>query len=150
MTIQSAGRWNRRVRSLLLLLVLACAGCSEEPDEAALIRIIAEMEQAVEAGEPGDFLEHMSKDFSGQGGGFDTPQVRTTLVGLKLRHEHIGVVPGDPEIVVQGDRATVKLSVLATGGTWMPETGQVLNIESDWRREEGEWRCFSAIWTEAF
>ena len=108
------------------------------------------MERAVEADEPDDFLEHLSKDFSGQGCDFDTCQRGGTLVGLKLRHERIGAVPGDPEIDVQGDRTIVKLRVLATGGSGMPETGQMLNIEIDWRREEGDWHCFPASWTQAF
>lgn len=130
----------------MLTVFFALVGCASEPDADALRRIIGEMETAVESGETGDFLDHVSEDFSGQDGGVDARQLRATLVGLVLRHERIGVVPGDAEIEVRGDRATVRLRVLATGGSWMPETGQILDIDSEWQRIDGDWRCASAKW----
>jgi hypothetical protein len=126
---------------------IALGGCADEPDADALRRIMGEMETAVESGETGDFLEHVSDNFLGQSGAVDMRQLRVTLLAIKMRHERIGIVPGDAEIEVSGDRASVKIRVLATGGSWMPETGQILDIVSQWQREEGEWRCISADWT---
>lgn len=141
---------RRRLRAAVSIAALsgliALAGCASEPDAEALRRIIGEMETAVESGEPGDFLEHVGESFSGQSGGMNKAQLRVTLIAIKMRHERIGVVPGDAEIEVTGDRASVKMRVLATGGSWMPETGQILDIDSQWQREDGDWRCISANW----
>jgi hypothetical protein len=141
---------RRRLRAALscsvLLGIFTLAGCANEPDADALRRIISEMETAAESGESGDFLDHVGESFSGQSGGMDKAQLRATLIAITMRHEHIGVVPGDAEIAVTGDRATVKIRVLATGGSWMPETGQILDIDSQWQREDGDWRCISANW----
>jgi hypothetical protein len=144
------GQMRRRLRAALsyavLLGIFALAGCASEPDADALRRIIGEMETAAESGEPGDFLEHVGETFSGQSGAMNKAQLRATLIAIKMRHEHIGVVPGDAEIEVTGDHASVKMRVLATGGSWMPETGQILDIDSQWQREDGDWRCISANW----
>ena len=129
--------------SMLVLLLSACAG---EPDEQALQRVMTEMETAIEAGDSGDFLEHISPEFSGQAGAMDARQLRGTLAALTLRHEKIGINVLSAPIKLFDDRATVTLEVLATGGSWMPDSGQMLEIESHWRRIDGEWQCFSAEW----
>lgn len=134
------------LRVAALMIALAVVGCAREPDAEALLRSMSEMEAALEAGETNDFLDRFSADFSGQGAELNRQQLRATLVGLKFRHENIGVTAGAPEIKLFGDRATVRVQVLATGGSWMPETGQMLEIESSWRREDGEWKCFAASW----
>ena len=67
---------------------------------------------------------------------FDASQLRATLVGPKFRREHIGVTAGSAEINLIDDRATINIQALAAAGSWMPETGQVLDIESTWATRE--------------
>lgn len=134
-------------KAMLLMFSVLAIGCAREPDEAALRRALAEMETAVESAKPGDFLDHIAGDFAGQEGSVDAQQLRGTLAGLMLRHEKLGVTLGSPAIKLFGDRASIEVEALATGGSWMPETGQVLQIQSDWKRVDGEWKCFAATWT---
>ena len=130
-----------------IVIAVAFSGCAAEPDEAALRRAMDEMEIALESGETGDFVDYVTDDFSGNSATLDARQLRATLVALALRHEKIGITASPAEIKLFGDRATIKVQVLATGGSWMPQTGQVLNIESSWRRADGDWKCFAASWT---
>ncbi len=130
---------------LVLICLLALGGCSAEPDEAALRRVLSEMEEAIESGNSGDFIDRLSSDFAGQDG-MDSRQLRTTLLALSMRHEKLGVTLGPVAVKLFGDRATVAVEVLATGGSWMPQTGQMFDIESSWKRVDGEWVCFAASW----
>jgi hypothetical protein len=130
-----------------MLMTLIIVGCARGSDEKALREAMEQMEIALEAGETGDFLDYVTEDFSGNSAELNAAQLRGTLVGLKLRHEKLGVTLGPAAIKLFGDRATINVQILATGGTWMPETGQILDIESSWRREGGDWKCFAARWS---
>ncbi len=134
-------------RCLLIALLVATvlAGCRAEPDEDALRRVLSEMEAAIESGKSGDFIDRLSSDFSGQDG-MDARQLRATLLALSMRHEKLGVTLGPITVKLFGERATVAVEVLATGGSWMPQTGQMFNIESSWKRVDGDWVCFAASW----
>ena len=133
-------RWGMVIGALVL------AACSRSPDEQRLRDAVAAMEAAIEAGEPGDVVEHVAEDFSGQGGQMDQRQLRAVLVAQTLRHQNIEVLLGSLDIRMFGDRATVKVNVVATGGQWLPETGRQIALESHWRFEGGEWICFRADW----
>ncbi len=128
-----------------LLAFNLLAGCRAEPDEEALRRVLGEMEEAIESGKSGDFIERLSTDFSGQDG-MDARQLRGTLLALSMRHEKLGVTLGPTTVKLFGERATVAVEVLATGGSWMPQTGQMFDIESSWKRVDGDWVCFAASW----
>ena len=134
--------------ALGLLAMVGLNGCGREPDEVALRRAVAEMQAAIESGKVGAFVEHLSADFSGQNGSIDPRQLRALLVGQALRHEHIGVTLGPITVKLFDRRATLGLDVLATGGGWLPESGQSFHIESSWRQRDGDWQCFAAQWTE--
>ena len=133
---------------LVLVALLVFAGCAREPDEEALRRIVTEMRGALEARDNEAFLDHVADDFSGQEGSVDAASLRRALAALKIRHERIRATTTRIDVKLFGDRATVDLLVLATGGSWFPETGQALDIHSSWRREGGEWKCFAAEWKE--
>lgn len=136
---------------VLMLIALAAPGCTRAPAEQRLRETIAAMEQAVEAGDVADFLEHVSADFSGNGGQYDRRQMHALLRALTLRHRDIGVALGPLDVALHGeDRATVKVDAVATGGSGglLPDTGRHFAIESGWREENGEWRCISATWDE--
>lgn len=126
--------------------ILLCAACSRPSEEQRLRDTIAAMEVAIEAGESGDFIEHVSAEFTGQGSGIDQRQLRAILLGQSLRHENISVLLGPLDVKMFESRATVKVRVLATGGSWFPETGRQIDIESDWQLDAGEWVCFRAEW----
>ena len=68
------------------------------------------------------------------------------MAALGFRHEKLGVTLGPIDVKLFDDRATVSFEALATGGSWMPQTGQMLDVESHWKRVDGQWRCFAANW----
>ncbi|HWT16341.1 MAG TPA: hypothetical protein VN581_11200 [Patescibacteria group bacterium] len=129
-----------------LVMVLLLMACSRAPDEQRLRDTIAAMAASIESGESGDFVDHVADDFSGQGGGIDQRQLRAMLVAQTLRHPNISVLLGPLDVKRFGERATVKLRVIVTGGQWLPETGRQIELESHWRIEDGDWICFRADW----
>ena len=126
----------------LALLLAACAG---DTPEQRLRDTIAAMEVAVESKSPGDFIDHVSEDFSGDRGTFDRQSLRGFLAAQLMRKEAIGVTLGPLDVKVMGDRAIVRVDALVTGGGGViPDSGEHLDIESGWRLVDGEWQCYSA------
>jgi hypothetical protein len=130
---------------LLMLLTIVLAACARTPDEQRLRATVVAMEAALETGRPSDFIEHVGKDFIGQDG-MDQRQLRGMLLAHTVRHEQVSILLGPLDVQMFGDRATVRVRVIATGGRLLPETGRQLDVESHWRFEDGEWMCFRADW----
>ena len=38
------------------------------------------------------------------------------------------------------------VTAIVLGGRGLPESGRTLTIESGWKLEDGEWRCYTAKW----
>ena len=132
----------------VMFLAALMSGCGEDTPEDRLRQVMAQMEEAVEARRPSDFIEHVSDDFSGESGQLDRDNLRRYLASQMMGPDSISVVMGPAEIKLHGeDRATVKVTALVTGGRFLPERGERLDIESGWRLEDGEWRCYAATWT---
>lgn len=141
-----------RMRPILLALLLlaALAGCSRPPDEDRIRSAITAMEQAAEQREPRAFMEQIAPDFVGGEASFDRTALHNLLRGQFLRNEGINVLLGPIEVSLQGDRATAKVTATLTGGSggWLPERGAIYDIDTGWKRLDGEWRCISASWQQ--
>ncbi len=128
------------------LVPLACARADPERE---LREAVAAMARAVEAREPGVFLDFVSDDFTRESGAFGRQDVKRTLAGIYLRNEKIHLATVVTDVTIEGDRARVKLRVVATGGAGLlPERGQTWEFDSAWRRDGGRWKVFNAEWTE--
>ena len=92
----------------------------------------------------------VSADFAGKNG-MDRAALHNLLRLQMLGNASVGVTRGPLEIQWQGDHATVKCSVLLTGGggRFLPERAQTYAITSGWREEDGEWRVYYAEWHAA-
>lgn len=144
---------GRRWRASLLavaLAALALAACSRPSDEVQIRTAISDMQAAIEAGKPADFMQHVAEDFTGDGGAVDKQALHNLLRAQALGNARIGVTVVSMDIELLGDRATVRLDVTLTGGNgrWMPERGSIQQIESGWRREDGQWLCYNAQWKQ--
>jgi len=129
----------------LFTLVLLLAGCASDTPEQRLRDTIAAMANAVEARESGDFIEHVSEDFIGDHDRFDRQSLRGFLAAQMIRNQAIGVTLGPLDVQMHGDRATVRVDVIVTGGKGViPDTGDHLDIESGWKLVDGEWECYVA------
>ncbi len=136
-----------RLAVVLLAAILALASCSPEPPEARLRERIAGMQQALEAREVAKFMAGVADDFSGETG-LDRKGLHNLLRVQMLRHAAIGVTLGPLDLSLHGERATVKFSVMATGGSGglLPDSARPWVVESHWRDGADGWQVFLAEW----
>lgn len=136
--------------ALLPVFVLALlAACADELTvEQQVIATIREMEAHIEAGERRPFLAYVSEDFRGQGGSLDRDQLRALLIMQLNRYQRLQGQLFPVHVVDAGEgEATADFRALVTGGPdWIPESGQLFEFKTRWRREHGEWRVVAADW----
>ncbi len=122
------------------------SACSRTTPEEKLRATMAEMQAAVEAREPRGFIEHVSDDFIGSPGALDRDGLRNLVRGILLSQQRVGVTLGPVDVKLYGeDRARVETTAFLTG-TGGALRGDTLRIRSDWRLEDGDWRCIAATW----
>lgn len=134
-----------------LLAATLLAACSHTPDEQRIRDAIAQMQNAVEQGAPRDFMAYVSTDFIGNQGTVDRDGLANVLRVEVLRNERQTVLLGPIDIVLQGDRATTRVTATLSGrssGAVMPERASVFSIASSWRKEGSTWRCYNAKWKQ--
>ena len=139
----------RRQGLLGLLALLALVACGRSDPERELRATVTQMARAIEQREPADFLDALSEDFTRESGAFGKQDARRVLAGVLLRNERIQLSAVVTDVRVEGDRASAKVRVIATGGAGLlPERGQTWEFDSTWRREKGRWKVFNAEWRE--
>lgn len=133
---------------LALALLASLTACSRKPDEQRIRDAITAMQQAMEQRDPRAFMRHVSSDFIGNDATMDRDALHNLLRAEVLRNDDIGVTLGPIDIDLGGGRATAKLTATFTGGAGglLPERGSIYTFTSGWKKEDGEWRCFSARW----
>lgn len=132
-----------------LLLALLAAACGEEPTvEQQVIAAIREMETHIEAGERRPFMDYVAEEFSGQQGSLNRDQLRALMIMQLNRYQRLQGQLFPIRVESAGeDVATAHFRALVTGGAnWLPESGQVFDFETHWRRIDGEWRLTAASW----
>lgn len=141
-------------RAIVLLLILAAAsglaGCGEELTvEQQVIATIRDMEASIEAGERRAFMAHVSDDFTGQRGSLNRDQLRALLIMQLNRYQRLQGQLFPIQVIDTGEgTASARFRALVTGGpNWIPESGQIFEFETHWRRVDGEWLVHSADWT---
>ncbi|WP_269790970.1 nuclear transport factor 2 family protein [Stenotrophomonas sp. Iso1] len=134
---------------LCAVIVLSMAACGRELPEQRLRQTIAAMQEAVEKGAPKNFMESVAEDFVGNGG-LDRAGLERLLKGQLLLNPNVTVQTGPLSVEMGADdaTATVRLSVLLAGGSgrFVPERGDMQELVSGWREEDGQWRLYSASW----
>lgn len=137
---------------IVIVGAMLAVACSRPPDEERIRVAIADMQTALEEARPGDFMRHVSEDFTGSDGGVDREALHNLLRAQVLANERIGIVTGPLEFERTLDRMTVSVTATFTGGNarWLPERGAVYRVTSGWRETGGQWRCFNAQWERAF
>jgi hypothetical protein len=138
--------------AMLWLTVAMCviAACQRTPDEARVRAAIAAAAEAAENGAAGDVIAPLSDDFDGNSGELDRRALGNLVRLFALRGEHIGVVLGPVSIERRGERLLANMTVTLTGsGRLLPEHAGVYRVQSAWRRENGQWLCYTATWQRA-
>jgi hypothetical protein len=143
---------KRKTPSILAcgtLLLVALAGCHHTPDETQVREAITSMTHGAESGSTSDVIKPLAEDFDGNAGDLDRKTLANMMRLIALRGDHIGVTSGPITIEHHGDRMVAKLTVtLTSGGRVIPDNLGVYQIESGWRKEDGQWRCYTAHWTQ--
>ena len=78
---------------------------------------------------------------------------RQLAAAVFMRHGDVGARIGPITVEIRSDtEATAIFNVLATGGDGglLPGSGQVFDVETGWRLEDGKWRMLNARWTPEF
>lgn len=128
-------------------LFAALAGCRHTPDETRVREAIAAAEQAAEHVDAGGVVEPLSDDFDGNGGRLERRDLANLVRLARLRGERIGVTLGPVSVERRGERLVAHFTVsLTQGSRLLPDMAGVYQVETAWRREDGQWRCYSATW----
>lgn len=132
---------------MALLWLVTAIGCARTPPEERLRERIGEMQQAMEERSPSDFFDGVAEDFSG-GSGLDREGARNYMRAQVLRNAAIGVTLGPLDIQLHGERATVKFSVVLTGGSggFLPDSARPWAVTTGWRDGPDGWQLISASW----
>lgn len=140
--------FRRLARAGLLLLALAAlAACARDSPETALRAQLQRMQTAASERKASDFMEGVAADFVGNEG-MDRAALHNLMRAQVLGNSTIGVTTGPVEIEEKDGQATLRFTVLLTGGSgrFVPDSAQTYSITSGWRIEDGEWRLYYAQW----
>lgn len=135
---------------LAAMLAMTLSGCRRTPDEVQVRAAIAAVAHGAETGAASEMAAPLSDDFDGNAGELDRQQLIRMVQLLVLRGEHIGVTMGPIMIESRGERMLATLTVtLSSGSHLLPDQLGVYRVESAWRKEGGNWRCYSATWKQS-
>jgi hypothetical protein len=135
---------------MVAVLLLALAGCRHAPDETRIREAIEATVAAVEAEKAGDASDALTDDFDGNGGALDKKTFVNMIRVAHLRGARIGVTTGPVDIERRGERLVATFTVtLTSSSNLLPDQLGVYRIESAWRREDGDWHCYTASWEKS-
>ena len=134
------------IRFCITISLLFVVACGAPDDEQELRDTITKMQAAGEAGERRKFMQFVADDFRGQG--YDRDSLANMIRIQLLQSQKVGATTTNVEITIfDGGRATANIRTLLTGGAgWLPDRGQLYDIESGWRKDGSDWLLISARW----
>jgi hypothetical protein len=136
--------------ALAFLLLSALAGCRHTPDEEQVRKAIAATVAGAEAAKASDVVEALTDDFEGNTGELDKRSLANLVRVYALRGQSIHVLMGPTTIEPRGERMVATFTVTLTAGAGvLPDNAGAYRVETGWRKEGGEWRCFTATWKKA-
>ncbi|HSD16165.1 MAG TPA: nuclear transport factor 2 family protein [Thermomonas sp.] len=141
--------FQRFIASAAILAMLLLAACAKDDPEQAVRRQVEAMQAAIDARDAGDVEDLLAQDFVGNDG-MDRRAIRQLAAGIFLRHREVTANVGPVSVELRGETdAIARFSVLATGGSggFLPDSGQVYQVETGWRLVDGEWKLLNASWT---
>ena len=135
--------------AFLALLVVTVAGCHRAPDEVLIRQAIDKAAQATEQVDASAAVAPLTDDFDGNSGTMTRQDIGNLLRAAKFRGETLHAVLGPVDVQPRGERYVASFTItLTSGGKLFPSELGVYKVETAWRREGSDWRCFSATWTQ--
>lgn len=147
--MQQIRGFQRIGRLVCMALLLVLAGCSRSDPEQAVRAQLEVLQQAIDARDAGAVADLLAEDFIGNDG-LDRRGAKQLAAGVFLRHREVGARLGPVTVELRGEgEAIARFSVLATGGSGglLPEQGQVYQVQTGWRLQDGDWKLLNASWT---
>lgn len=139
-----SNRW-----AVLWCVVSLLAACHRAPDETRVREAIVAAQQAAEAADAGGVVDALSADFDGNDGSLGRKDLANLMYLARLRGEHVGVTLGPITVERRGERLVADFTVTLTQGSQLlPDSAGVYQVETAWRKEGHEWRCYSATWKQ--
>jgi hypothetical protein len=148
-----SSRWamkaTYRFGGLIIVLVLALAGCHRKPDEVLIRQAIAAAAQATGQEDASALLSQLTDDFDGNNNDMSRQDIGNLLRLARFRGETLHAVLGPVDVEPRGERYVADVTVtLTSGGKIFPSQLGVYKVETAWRREGHDWRCYEAAWTQ--
>lgn len=132
---------------MFAILTLALGGCSHPPAEERIRQAILTAATAAREADTHAFGEVISADFDGNNGALERSSLLNMLRLMRLRGEKVSVVLGPVSVEPRGSRFVAHFTVtLGGGGRLLPDRLGIYQVESAWRDEDGDWRCYQAHW----
>ena len=138
----------QRIAMAACATVLCIAACAKSDVEEAVRTRVALLQAAIDARDAGDVQALLAEDFVGNDG-LDRRGARQLAAGVFLRHRDVSATLGPVQVELRGrEDAIARFTVLAAGGSGgvLPERGQVYEVETGGRLQDGEWRLLNASW----
>jgi hypothetical protein len=133
-----------------MLTFALLAGCRHAPDETRVRDAIAATAHAAEQGDASGVVGVLSEDFDGNAGTLDRKSLGNLVRLTHLRGDRISVVVGPVDTERRGDRLLARFTVtLGAGSGALPDQLGIYSVETAWRLEGREWRCYSASWKQS-
>lgn len=136
-----------------IFLLFVVAACSPPLSvEQQIIAVIRDMEARIEAGERRPFMEHVAQEFTGQQEAMTRDQLNALVLYHMHRHQKLRAQLFPIQVIaLKPEEAEARFRVLVTGGAgWLPESGQVYEIETRWRRQDDDWLLINAHWKPVY
>jgi hypothetical protein len=136
--------------TLLLIALMGLVGCHRTPDDEQVRKAIAAAAQGAEAGSGSDTVAALADDFDGNTGEFNRQAVANLVRVFALRGQKVHVLLGPVSVDKRGERLVASFTVtLAAGSGVLPDNAGAYQVETGWRKDGSEWRCFTATWKRA-
>jgi hypothetical protein len=134
---------------IFALLIGMVAGCHRAPDEVLIRQAIGKAVQATEQVDAASVIEPLTDDFDGDNGAMRRQDIGSLLRAAKFRGETLHAVLGTVDVQPRGERYVASFTVtLTSGGKLFPTELGVYKVETAWRREGRDWRCYNATWAQ--
>lgn len=129
-----------------MVLQLLISGCQQSPPEEAIRAALAELEEAVEAGDTSTIMDRLSDSaVIHRGETMDRPTLQRTLMGLFFRYpkRQLTLAGIRIDVAPNGKTARARFTSLVWGGrNVLPDNADSYQVDSHWVLD-GDWKIES-------
>lgn len=147
--MQQSSGFQRVASGIAFVVCLLLTACSKDDPEQAVRAQVEAMQAAIDARDASAVQDLLAQDFIGNDG-MDRRAIKQLAAAVFLQHREVAAKLGPVSVELRGESdAVARFSVLATGGSggFLPESGQVYQVDTGWRLVDGEWMLLNASWT---